>query len=32
VESIANYRKQDYSNFTTNDDAERALRIARLGK
>ena len=28
VESIANYRKQDYSNFTTNQDSETSVRIA----
>lgn len=28
VESIADYRKQDYSNFTTNNDSESSLRIA----
>ena len=28
VESIADYSKQDYSNFTTNDDSESSLRIA----
>jgi len=28
VESIADYRKQDYSNFTTKDDSETRLQIA----
>ena len=28
VESIADYRKQDYSNFTTNQDSETSVRIA----
>jgi integrase len=28
VESIADYRTQDYSNFTTNNDSESSLRIA----
>ena len=28
VESIADYRKQDYSNFTTNGDSTSSMRIA----
>ena len=28
VQSIADYRKQDYSNFTTNQDSETSVRIA----
>jgi hypothetical protein len=28
VESIADYRKQDYSNFTTNGDSGTSIRIA----
>ena len=28
VQSIADYRKQDYSNFTTNTDSDSSLRIA----
>lgn len=28
VQSIADYRKQDYSNFTTNQDSETPVRIA----
>jgi len=28
VESIADYRKQDYSKITTNDDSEIRLPIA----
>ena len=27
-QSIADYRKQDYSNFTTNQDSETSVRIA----
>jgi len=28
VQSIADYRKQDYSSFTTNQDSETPVRIA----